>query len=120
MKKEDNAMVGIENTHTDTNAATAAKGPPSIQPIEPQLHIHLIDKLAFFNGLVSGIALYPQLFTLLVYGGKESVSVVTYSLIFSNSVVWVFYAMHRSLLSLFIASALNALAAALILFFTFI
>ena len=83
--------------------------------MEPLLHHHLIDRLAFFNGLVSGIALYPQVWSALSHGNVEGVSALTYSLILINSLVWVIYAVHRGLLSLGIASLLNALASTILL-----
>lgn len=74
------------------------------------LHTHLIDRLAIVNGLVSGLALYPQLLKIMVMRDSDSISAVTYGVIFSNSVVWVAYSAHRGLLSLLIASLLNMLA----------
>ena len=74
-------------------------------------HFHWIDKLAFFNGLVSGIALYPQVYQAVVTSNFEGVSGLTYGIVLLNSVVWLAYSVHRRLLSLAIASALNIIAA---------
>lgn len=83
--------------------------------MESILHRHLIDRLAFANGLVSGIALYPQVWSVLSSGSNEGVSTFTYALILLNSLVWIMYAIHRGLLSLGIASLLNALASVILL-----
>lgn len=79
------------------------------------IHRHLIDRLAFVNGLISGIALYPQVWTVLSTGSTSGVSVLTYFLIFTNSLVWVIYAIHRGLLSLGVASILNVVASGILL-----
>lgn len=78
-------------------------------------HNHLIDRLAFANGLVSGVALYPQVWHVLSNGAISGVSTLTYVLILLNSLVWVLYAIHRGLFSLGVASLLNAVASALLL-----
>ena len=83
--------------------------------MDPLVHHHLIDRLAFLNGLVSGIALYPQVWAVLSNGAVEGVSSFTYILILLNSLVWIMYAIHRGLLSLGIASLLNALASTILL-----
>lgn len=80
-----------------------------------QLHTHFIDKLAFINGIVSGVALYPQIFNIVYNHAPSSFSTLSLFVIVLNSVVWIVYALHRKLVSLFIASLLNA-TAALILF----
>ncbi len=79
------------------------------------LHRHLVDRLAFVNGLVSGIALYPQVWSVFVNGSASGLSLVTYTLILLNSIVWVLYAIHRGLLSLGIASLLNTVASAMLI-----
>lgn len=81
------------------------------------VHHHFIDRLAFLNGFISGIALYPQVVTVLLTGSAEGVSFTTFSIIFLNSIVWMFYAIHRGLLSLGIASLLNAIASFILLVF---
>lgn len=81
------------------------------------VHHHFIDRLAFLNGFISGVALYPQVITVLLSGSAEGVSLTTFSIIFLNSVVWMFYSIHRGLLSLGIASLLNALASIILLLF---
>lgn len=78
--------------------------------MEPLVHHHFIDRLAFVNSLVSGVALYPQVYAVLSHGVTAGVSFFTYFLIFLNSLVWIMYAIHRGLLSLGVASVLNTLA----------
>lgn len=75
-----------------------------------ELHHHLIDRLALANGFVSGIALYPQVWAVIVGGSTVGVSLPTFLLILLNSVVWLLYALHRGLISLGIASVLNIIA----------
>lgn len=82
----------------------------------PPVHRHVIDRLAFLNGLVSGVALYPQAYAVLASGSAAGVSLATFLVILLNSSVWLLYAMHRGLLSLAIASLLNALASAVLVF----
>ena len=78
------------------------------------LHHHLIDRLALANGFVSGIALYPQVWSILASGSTASVSLVTFLLILLNSTVWLLYAIHRGLISLGIASVLNMVASGIL------
>ncbi len=81
----------------------------------PALHHHLIDKFALANGFVSGIALYPQVWTVLMSGSTVDISLSTFILIFFNSVVWLLYAIHRGLISLGIASVLNIVASSILI-----
>ncbi len=74
-------------------------------------HHHVIDRAAFFAGIVSGVALVPQVWVTLASGTVDGVSLITFIVISLNSVVWLMYAMHRGLIALGIASLLNALAA---------
>jgi uncharacterized protein with PQ loop repeat len=71
-------------------------------------HHHPIDQIGNINGLVSGITLYPQLFYAIYAKSIEGLSLLTFVLIFINSLVWVAYAVHRKLPALLISSALNA------------
>lgn len=74
-------------------------------------HHHFIDRIAFLAGIVSGVALVPQVWVTLSTGTVEGVSLTTFAIIAINSAVWLMYAMHRGLVALGIASLLNALAA---------
>lgn len=79
------------------------------------LHNHLIDRLAFVNGIISGIALYPQVFGVLANGSAAGVSLFTFLIIFINSFVWLAYSIHRGLISLGIASVFNLIASAVLI-----
>ena len=85
-----------------------------LKSMPPLLHNHLIDRLALVNGLVSGIALYPQVWAILASGSTVGDSLPTFLLIFFNSIVWLAYALHRGLISLGIASVLNTLASGIL------
>jgi uncharacterized protein with PQ loop repeat len=80
-----------------------------------EIHTHFVDKLAVVNGVVSGLALYPQVFKVLATGAYEGVSTATFAILLLNNIVWAVYALHRGLISLLIASILNILAAGVLL-----
>jgi uncharacterized protein with PQ loop repeat len=74
-------------------------------------HRHTIDKLAEINGVVTGIALYPQVFKALTSTiAIQQLSLMTFLLILVNSFVWIIYGIHRGLTALIIASVLNLIA----------
>lgn len=79
-------------------------------------HNHLIDRIALWNGLISGVTLYPQLY-LMITGQYQigNLSGLSFALILLNSLVWLIYGAHRNIIPLVISSFLNAVAAALIL-----
>ncbi len=75
------------------------------------VHNHWIDKLALLNAVLSGVTLYPQLYILLVSEiDSASISVLSFALILSNSIIWLWYGVHRKTYPLIISSALNAIA----------
>jgi uncharacterized protein with PQ loop repeat len=80
-----------------------------------RFHHHFIDKLAFVNGLVSGVALYPQVWAVFTYGSAAGVSLSTFIIILLNSFVWLAYSIHRGLISLGIASIFNLIASAILI-----
>lgn len=80
-----------------------------------EFHNHFIDKLAFVNGIISGIALYPQVWAVISSGSTLGVSLPTFILIFLNSLVWLAYAVHRSLISLALASIFNLIASGILI-----
>lgn len=79
------------------------------------LHTHFIDKLAFVNGLVAGLALYPQIFNVIYRGAATDFSTLSLLVILANGLVWIIYAAHRGLFTLFIASLLNTCAVSILL-----
>lgn len=83
-------------------------------PLEPGHH-HLIDKLAIINGAVAGLALYPQIWAILVVGVANTLSPLTLWLVLGNNIVWTLYGVHRSLVSVTLAGVLSGLAAAILL-----
>lgn len=84
------------------------------------MHHHWIDRLAIAAGILSGVALYPQIYIILTSPGIVGVSATTYAVILGNNIVWLAYSLHRRLLSLGIASVLNILGsgAVVVWFFT--
>ena len=72
---------------------------------------HFIDQLAKINGVLTGIALYPQLIRAMATGATEGLSTTAFAIIFINSIVWVAYARHRHITPLAVASVLNGIAA---------
>lgn len=82
------------------------------------IHNHVVDKLAIIVGVTSGISLYPQVWKILT-AQATGISVLTYVIIFMNSVVWLAYAFHRRLFSLMIASTLNLFASSTVIIWFF-
>lgn len=80
-------------------------------------HHHTVDIIADVNALVSGVALYPQLFKIVTTGAVDGFSLLTFSIIAINSIVWLIYATHRRLTPLLVSSFLNFTAALGIIFF---
>lgn len=79
-------------------------------------HNHWIDKIALLNGFAGGVALYPQLYILMTSKiHPTGFSYISFSLILSNSIIWLWYGIHRRIYPLIISSFLNTLAAAMIL-----
>lgn len=80
---------------------------------------HFIDQLAKVNGIVTGVALYPQLIRAILTDITQGLSTTAFAIIFINSVVWVAYARHRHITPLTIASVLNGIAAAILMVLSF-
>lgn len=78
-------------------------------------HHHIIDRLAVINGAVAGLALYPQIYVILVSHVPNTLSPLTLWLILGNNIVWSLYGWHRALTSVLLAGVLSALAAAILL-----
>ncbi len=78
-------------------------------------HHHVIDKLAVINGAVAGLALYPQIWAILVVGVANTLSPLTLWLILGNNIIWSLYGIHRSLVSVLLAGVLSGAAAAILL-----
>lgn len=82
---------------------------------KPVLHTHVIDRLAFVNGILSGISMFPQALQVITTGQVAGVSIITSVIIWINSIVWLAYALHRGLVSITISSVLNVIASTLLL-----
>ena len=83
-------------------------------------HKHPLDKIAEINGLLSGVALYPQVIKALISKSVSGLSVYTFLFIFMSSIIWIFYARHRSVPQVLVSSFLNCIAAGLLIGFIFI
>lgn len=77
-------------------------------------HHHPLDKIAELNGLLSGIALYPQVFKAIISRSVTGLSLYTFLFIFINSIIWICYAHHRNLPQVLISSFLNCIAAGIL------
>lgn len=84
-------------------------------------HNHPIDRLAEANGLLTGIALYPQLFKVIGTREVASLSPSTFFIIFVTNIIWLAYAFHRKSSPIVIAGVLNVISsgALIVLFFLY-
>lgn len=88
--------------------------------MEEKNHNHFIDKLAILNAFLGAVALYPQLFGLIINRTtSDSLSPLSFGLILSNSIVWFWYGLHRRNIPLLISSSLNTFASSVILLLIF-
>lgn len=74
-------------------------------------HNHRIDMLAQANALVSGFALYPQLFRLIATRETEDLSPTTFLMFFVSNAIWLVYGIHRSALPTIVSAILSVIAA---------
>jgi uncharacterized protein with PQ loop repeat len=74
-------------------------------------HHHLVDRIAYANGLLSGVALYPQVIKAFLTHEVQGLSFLTFLLILVSSLTWMIYALHRRTLALLISSTMNSVAA---------
>ena len=81
---------------------------PSLLPAK---HRHLIDYIAEANALVSGFALYPQLFKVICTHEAESLSPITFGMIGSANTMWIMYGFHRKDVAVITSSSLVTIAA---------
>lgn len=80
-------------------------------------HHHIIDKIAIYAGIISGIALYPQVYIIITTKNIDGLSLLSFIIIFINSVVWTLYTIHRHLMALIVSSLLNLLASIILILF---
>jgi len=83
-------------------------------------HHHFVDYFALVNAGVSAVTLAPQAIKIGLASDVGSVSISTFLLILTNSVVWIAYSRHRGLFPLFISSSFNAFFAVVIIFGAFL
>ncbi|SRR3989338_9615631 len=86
------------------------------QIVNGDKHHHPLDRIAEINSIISGVALFPQLFKIISTGSIVGFSILTFSIIAANSLVWLAYALHRRLKPLLISAILNFVAASGIVF----
>ena len=80
-------------------------------------HNHLIDKVAFISVALSAVALYPQLYTLIKFADISGLSSISFGLICANSILWLWYGIHRNIFPIIISSLFNVIASCAILFY---
>lgn len=83
-------------------------------------HNHAIDVIADVNGIVSGIALYPQLLKVMETKSVSDLEPLTFFIVFLTSIIWFAYAIHRRALPVILASILNLIASGWIIGFFFV
>ncbi|MFA5853754.1 MAG: PQ-loop domain-containing transporter [Patescibacteria group bacterium] len=78
-------------------------------------HRHLVDRIAYANGLLSGFALYPQVIKAFLTHEVQGLSFLTFTIILVSSLTWVVYAIHRRTFAILISSTMNSVAAGAII-----
>lgn len=70
-------------------------------------HHHTIDYIADANGIISGVALFPQLFKIIRTQQAGDLSIVTFYIVLLTNIVWFAYGLHRKAMPILFASTLN-------------
>jgi len=83
---------------------------------EETVHHHFIDRVAVIAGIASGVALYPQVVSVILNHSTEGLSITSFFIICINSIVWSLYAVHRKITALVISSVLNTIASLILIF----
>ena len=78
-------------------------------------HHHAVDWLADLVAVVSGFALYPQAWKSLHNGDHSDLSLATFVIVVSTSLIWVWYGAHRKSLPVMVSSGLNFVAGVVLL-----
>jgi uncharacterized protein with PQ loop repeat len=78
-------------------------------------HNHPIDQLTIGASLLSGVALYPQVFKVLATREVAGLAPSTFLFIAISNIIWLAYGIHRKSLPLLISGILNLIASGLIL-----
>lgn len=69
-------------------------------------HDHMVDHLAEANALLSGLALYPQLFNTLRTQDASVLSPVSFGILAVANIIWTIYGIHRRDVAVTLASVL--------------
>lgn len=78
-------------------------------------HKHPIDHVAALNAIVSGLALYPQVFKVIATRDVSGLEPISFVLFLVSNLVWHAYGWHRRAMPVIVSSACTAIAAAVIL-----
>jgi MtN3 and saliva related transmembrane protein len=78
-------------------------------------HNHPIDQLTVGASLLSGVALYPQLFKVFATKDVAGLSPATFFILTITNAIWIAYGVHRKSLPLLISGVLNLIASGTIL-----
>ena len=82
----------------------------------PKIHHHPIDFVADANAILSGIALYPQLFQVLKTHNVSGLSLTTFFILAATQIIWLLYGIHRRAVPVIVTSLMNGIGAGLLLF----
>ena len=78
-------------------------------------HNHAIDQLTIGASLLSGVALYPQVFKAFSTRQVAGLAPSTFFFMTVSNSIWIAYGIHRKSLPLVISGVLNLIASVLIL-----
>lgn len=78
-------------------------------------HNHPIDQLTVGASLLSGVALYPQVFKVFITKEVIGLAPSTFFILTVTNAIWIAYGIHRKSLPLMISGVLNLIASAAIL-----
>ncbi|MCK9361624.1 PQ-loop domain-containing transporter [Patescibacteria group bacterium] len=83
-------------------------------------HDHPIDRLTEAAALLSGVALYPQVFKIVTTRHVADLAPTTFFIMVITNTIWIAYGIHRKSIPLLISSTMNLVAASLIVVFFFV
>ncbi|MCC7523136.1 hypothetical protein IT407_05065 [Candidatus Uhrbacteria bacterium] len=78
-------------------------------------HNHPIDRLTEGASLLSGIALYPQVFKIFTTKNVDDLAPSTFFILVVTNIIWIAYGVHRKSIPLLISGSLNLISSSLIL-----
>lgn len=77
-------------------------------------HNHPIDRLTEAAALLSGVALYPQVFKIFSTKHVADLAPTTFLIMLVTNTIWIAYGIHRKSLPLLISGVMNLIAASII------